>query len=193
MEGLNEEQLMEVYQWVDQIPLSRKKRNMPRDFSDGVLLSEVIAHFFPRLVDLHNYNQGLRVETKLYNWKTLSKKVLQKLGIKLDQSTLEALANAKPGVIEGVLYTLKGRIEEKKHEEEKPYFEDITSPSVEVVEQARAATDRNLLIEKIRECEEQEEYIAALEEKIMKLEELMRLKDAKIARLSTHSTRIVHQ
>ena len=32
----NEEELMQiVYNWVDEIPLSRPKRNIARDFSDG--------------------------------------------------------------------------------------------------------------------------------------------------------------
>ena len=32
---LDEDVLQELYAWVDQIPLSRKKQNISRDFSDG--------------------------------------------------------------------------------------------------------------------------------------------------------------
>lgn len=32
---LTSEQLDEIYEWVDQVPLSRPKRNMARDFSDA--------------------------------------------------------------------------------------------------------------------------------------------------------------
>jgi hypothetical protein len=42
-EGLAEEDLKEVYNWVDEIPLSRPKRNIARDFSDGVLQSWSIS------------------------------------------------------------------------------------------------------------------------------------------------------
>lgn len=38
------------YQLVDEIPLSRPKRNIARDFADGVLVAEAVAHFYPRLV-----------------------------------------------------------------------------------------------------------------------------------------------
>lgn len=38
---VKEEELQELYSWVDSIPLSRPKRNIARDFSDGVLLAEV--------------------------------------------------------------------------------------------------------------------------------------------------------
>ena len=32
---LDEDVLQDLYAWVDQIPLSRKKQNISRDFSDG--------------------------------------------------------------------------------------------------------------------------------------------------------------
>ncbi len=32
---LDEETLQDLYAWIDKIPLSRPKRNITRDFSDG--------------------------------------------------------------------------------------------------------------------------------------------------------------
>jgi hypothetical protein len=32
---IDEEEMQSVYNWVDEIPLSRPKRNIARDFSDG--------------------------------------------------------------------------------------------------------------------------------------------------------------
>ena len=32
---LDEEEMQGIYNWVDEIPLSRPKRNIARDFSDG--------------------------------------------------------------------------------------------------------------------------------------------------------------
>ncbi len=32
---LTEEEMQLIYNWVDEIPLSRPKRNIARDFSDG--------------------------------------------------------------------------------------------------------------------------------------------------------------
>ena len=34
-DALNETQLEDLYSWVDTIPLSRPKKNIARDFSDG--------------------------------------------------------------------------------------------------------------------------------------------------------------
>ena len=35
MEPVVEEDLQELYEWVDEIPLSRPKKNIARDFSDA--------------------------------------------------------------------------------------------------------------------------------------------------------------
>jgi len=32
---LSEEEMQQIYNWVDEIPLSRPKRNIARDFADG--------------------------------------------------------------------------------------------------------------------------------------------------------------
>jgi hypothetical protein len=110
----NEKQLEELLIWVDTIPLSRKKKNLSRDFSDAVLMAEVCAHFYPKLVDLFNYEQGLKVDTKTYNWNTLNKRVLSKLKMPLDKETISELANSKGGAIEKVLWCFKKNLEEQK-------------------------------------------------------------------------------
>lgn len=72
MSDLSEEELQELYAWIDEIPLTRQKKNISRDFSDGVLAAEVISHFLPKLVDLHNYSPANAIQQKLINWKTLN-------------------------------------------------------------------------------------------------------------------------
>jgi hypothetical protein len=72
---LSDAQLQEIYTWVDGVPLSRAKRNITRDFSDGVLLAEVLHHYFPKDVDIKNYSAANSVRQKLYNWQTLNNKV----------------------------------------------------------------------------------------------------------------------
>ena len=65
---LDDEELQRIYQWVDEIPLSRPKRSIARDFADGVLVAEIVAHYFPRLVELHNYSGANGYAQKIYNW-----------------------------------------------------------------------------------------------------------------------------
>ena len=53
--ALSEDELNQIYAWVDEIPLSRPKKNITRDFSDGVMVAEIIHNYYPKLVELHNY------------------------------------------------------------------------------------------------------------------------------------------
>jgi len=48
---LDDRELQRIYSWVDEIPLSRPKRSITRDFSDGVLMAELVHHYFPKLVE----------------------------------------------------------------------------------------------------------------------------------------------
>jgi hypothetical protein len=184
MTDLTETDLEDLYQWIDTVPLSRRKKNLPRDFSDAVLMSEVVHHFFPRLVDLHNYDQALRIDTRVANWTTLSSKVLKRLNLELDTETIAGLASARVGMIEGLLWNLRQIVIGKERQKEKPYFEEIELPDPVQWNAERLESDKKLLRDKIEECNEQAEYIQALESKIFKLEELMKLKDAKIAKLT---------
>jgi hypothetical protein len=40
--SLSEQDLNEIYNWVDEIPLSRPKKSIARDFADGCQVAEVI-------------------------------------------------------------------------------------------------------------------------------------------------------
>lgn len=101
-----------VYSWVDTIPLSRVKKNIARDFSDGVLLSEVINHFMPKLVELHNYVPTNNLTQKLVNWRTLNQKVFRKLGFVLSADDIQSAAQAEKGCIERILAFLKPKLEQ---------------------------------------------------------------------------------
>jgi hypothetical protein len=36
--GVNENEIMHIYEWVDSISLSKPKKNIARDFSDGSIV-----------------------------------------------------------------------------------------------------------------------------------------------------------
>lgn len=113
---LTEEQLNEVYEWVDQFKLSKPKRNISRDFSDAVLMSEVAKVFYPKLVDTHNYTASNAVSKKIYNWQTLNSKVFAKDGFHVGKEDIEHLSVATVGAIEWLLLEFKAHIEKKKEE-----------------------------------------------------------------------------
>ena len=104
---LSDDDLQKLYAWIDEIPLSRPKRNISRDFADCVLVAEVIAHYFPKMVQLHNYSAANSTPQKMYNWITLNQKVLAKLGYTLSKTEIEQIVISKPGSVEIFLHQLQ--------------------------------------------------------------------------------------
>ncbi len=100
----------ELYTWIDETPLSRPKKQIRRDFSDGVPVAEILHYYFPRLVELHNYVNANSAAQKKINWDILSRKVLVKLDLKLSPTTLQDIVDAKPGAIESVLFDLRSKV-----------------------------------------------------------------------------------
>lgn len=106
-----ENELMYIYEWVDSIQLSRPKKNIARDFCDCVLLAEIIKHYLPRLVDLHNYPSASSTMQKSYNWNTLNDKVLKKIGVKMSKQEINDVISCKPFSIEHLLQRVYAAIQ----------------------------------------------------------------------------------
>ena len=118
MSDIAVEELQSLYQWVDTIPLSRPKRNIARDFSDGVLCAEIMHHYLPKIVDLHNYSSASGISQKIYNWDTLNAKCFKRIGLHATRQDFEAVSNCVPGAIEKLLQQMQVRIAKyhSKHE-----------------------------------------------------------------------------
>ncbi|EGD79056.1 sporangia induced sperm flagellar protein [Salpingoeca rosetta] len=112
MSGMDETELQHLYAWIDEVPLSRPKKNIARDFSDGVMVAEVVHHFIPKLVELHNYSPASSSRQKLDNWHTLNAKVFKKLGLTVPENVVKGVVNNKAGVVEVVLSNLRVKIEQ---------------------------------------------------------------------------------
>ncbi len=199
---LTDEQYRAIYAWIDAIPLSRPKRNIARDFSDGVLLAEVVAAYFPHLVEIHNYPPANSLKQKIYNLETLNTRVLKKLGFTVSRPAIEDIVNCKPGAVEQVLNTLqykmaKYRERKSQNDSNSPVaasrqdYQDYGSNQVEQdnrdkkqkTPSVKAAIDQDILLEKEQQIRELQETVEILELKIAKLEQLIRLKDNKIQKL----------
>ncbi|KAM4702866.1 sperm flagellar protein 1-like [Rhinophrynus dorsalis] len=126
---MNEEDLQELYAWIDQVPLSRTKKNITRDFSDGVLVAEVVKHFLPKIVEMHNYIPANSTQQKLSNWGILNRKVFSKMNFHVPDDIIRKLASNTTGVIEPILYSLREKINEKL--QERTHRERITHQTKE--------------------------------------------------------------
>jgi len=101
---------------VDSVPFSRQKKNISRDFADGVMMAELIHHYNDKIVELHNYPPSNSIQKKIINWNTLNSRVLKKIGMNLSKQDIEAIANATPGVIEQLLYRIFLKFEHPEEE-----------------------------------------------------------------------------
>jgi len=219
---MDDEDLQRVYQWVDDIPLSRPKRNIARDFCDGVLTAEIVAHYFPKIVELHSYPAANSFSQKSYNWATLNQKVFKKMAFQLTKEEIEALSNCMPQAVERMLKKLQNAMAKygaRKQDDEPstargqpsarteyqpPPPKPVAAPKAPGAARASgggavrasgssaptggspSAADESLhaqLAEKDAQLSELAETVDILEVKIQKLEQLVRLKDSKIATL----------
>jgi hypothetical protein len=71
----DDDELDEVYSWVDGFRLSRDKKNISRDFSDGILIGEIVKSVDLSLVDLKQLVETMNTKTKQGNWETLNSRI----------------------------------------------------------------------------------------------------------------------
>ena len=210
---MDETELQHLYSWIDEVPLSRPKKNITRDFSDGVLVAEVVHHFIPRLVELHNYSPASSSKQKGANWQTLNTKVFKKLGLTVPENVVQGVINNKPGVIEVVLSNLRVKIEQylqkragmasretskgpgwgdlepkKKRKPKKHVEKPAESNSFAEVLDSPAYEDIEdpvqALMDKDQSIMDYQETIEILKVKVRKLEQLAKLKDKRIEELT---------
>ncbi|XP_051164547.1 sperm flagellar protein 1-like isoform X1 [Leptopilina boulardi] len=177
-----------IYSWLDGIPFSRPKKNTSRDFSDGVLMAELLKRYYPRLVDVYNYIPGNSIAKKIDNWCTLNRKVLSKIDMKLSKETIDRLANSQNGVIEKVLNDLRVKILKDSNTDSETLYS-------EAEEKGKGESTRNYLNPELltnktvprlvfmqlkQELQEKNNAISILSEKVSALESQVEIKDQRI-------------
>ena len=111
---IDDNEFYEIYKWVDSYNLSKTRKNINRDFSDGTCFAEIIKKNIPSIVQINNYIPTENHKQKIENWNLLNKKVLNKLGFKINNKDIEGIIYSKPYFIEKALKVLKEKIEEYK-------------------------------------------------------------------------------
>lgn len=107
---LNDEQLQQLFSWVDEFTLTRPKKNFTRDFSDGVLTAQILKNFFPKHVEIHNYANANSVNQKMANWDTLNRKVMSKMNYQIPRDLCERISKNEVGVVEVFLFDLRSKL-----------------------------------------------------------------------------------
>ncbi len=112
----------------------------------AVLFAEIINHYLPKIVEIHNYSAANSLKQKVYNWETLQRtsypptpacclllslahsslarpcteKTLRKLKYPLTPEEVQAVAGCKPMQIEKLLLRLKSKIAAYSASEPRP-------------------------------------------------------------------------
>ena len=155
MKNLNNDEIVSIYEWVDNIPLSREKKFINKDFSDGILMAEVLKFLYPKLVDLHNYHEANSINKKIENWNTLNQKVFKKLNIPLSKKTIDDVSHSQIGTIENILKVVYDKIckndiqndknkNKKKKQNQKDYKNIIYEKDCELVKLKKYLKKLNL-------------------------------------------------
>ncbi|KAL2712812.1 sperm flagellar protein 1-like [Vespula squamosa] len=197
MEPVNESKLDEIYAWIDQITFSRPKKNISRDFSDGVFMAELLKRYYPKHVDVHNYVPGNSIAKKIDNWNILNRKVLSKIDMKLGKDIINQLANSQIGIIEKVLIDVRAKILKNCNVDRDSLYSDYeengrgenAKPILNPEEIVNRTVPRHTFIKLKQELQERNETINVLHQKISHLESLIKLKDQRIVDLTAQVTR----
>lgn len=98
----------EVIQWLQNLDLSRYPDNVRRDFSNGYLVAEILAHYYPKDFLVYSYDRGSSLSVKQENWRRI-RQSLQKLNVHLLNEVIHGTIHCKQGAAELLvqeIYTL---------------------------------------------------------------------------------------
>ncbi len=104
---VNEDTIRGVYEWVDGFNLSKAKKNISRDFSDGCLVAEIIHQHFPHMIELHNYYNTTNLKTKKSNWELLKRKAFKKMNFFPSDALIDEVVECGYLAIETFLISLQ--------------------------------------------------------------------------------------
>ncbi|XP_028016875.2 spermatogenesis-associated protein 4 [Eptesicus fuscus] len=97
-----------VLRWLQSLDLTFFPRNISRDFSNGFLIAEIFAIYYPWDLNLSSFENGTSLRVKLDNWAQLEK-FLAKKKIRLPRELIYGTIHCKAGVPEILIqevYTL---------------------------------------------------------------------------------------
>ena len=189
---LENDALKEVYLWVDSFDLSRPKKNITRDFSDGQLIAEIIYHYLPKVVNLHSFVKANSRPNKLANWKVLQTKVFPKMAFNPSKADIKEIVDCKRMSVENFLSVLRAKLE---NTEKVDLFATVNQPlketKMKTAKLIKPKMDSFAMLEdaengldpkqkELREVLGLRDNIEDLEEKMLLLRKKLRYKDEQI-------------
>ena len=85
----------QILKWLQSLDLTYSVRNVRRDFANGFLVAESLSRYYPKLIQMHSYSNGMSMEARMDNWQQLSV-ILKKVEMDVDKATMRDIMRCDP-------------------------------------------------------------------------------------------------
>ncbi|EDO30183.1 predicted protein, partial [Nematostella vectensis] len=117
----------EILKWIQSLDLSHPVKNTKRDFSNGCLVAEIFSWYYPQEIQMHSYDNGASLATKMGNWSQLQT-FFQRQGFGISKEVIDGTIHCKPGaaalLVEKIYTLLTNRVVKKVRTDDELDFTD---------------------------------------------------------------------
>jgi len=86
----------ELIKWLQSLDLSFVLKNPKRDLTNGWFTAEIVSRYYPKDVNMMNFENGTRMEAKVDNWEQLFR-IFKKKGLQITKQDFDPVIHCAPG------------------------------------------------------------------------------------------------
>lgn len=117
----------EVVKWIQSLDLTWQVKTPKWDLTNGYLIAEIFSWYFPQEIQMHMYNNGTSLDSKLRNW-SLLKNFFKRHKLAIPEEYVEGTIHCKEGasrlLVERIYELLTNRQLRQTSDDGQPSFSD---------------------------------------------------------------------